>query len=247
MSNKGGRDLQSRYEFNSTLAERIALLIIVGLAVEIASVFIVGKPLLWEGVLTIFANVLIAAGVWGELRYSKRAKEAGDGIVAEANARASEAQLQLERLRAKLGPRKIDPDIFLKALDGRPKSPIEIMFPKEDGEAFMLAIQFRDLLRTAKWEASEPVPVPPTDIPRLDNQPSHMAAGAQATGVAVVVRADTNEEFDRVTDFKANTSMNALRDALARTLGGVAGYAGGADIFTAPSPGTVRIVVGPKP
>ena len=160
---------------------------------------------------------------------------------------AAEAKLQLEKLRTKMGPRQIDSAIFLQALEAKPKTPVEIMFPKEDGEAFMLAIQFRDLLRVAKWEAAEPVPVPATDIPRLANQPSHMAVGAQATGVAVVVRADTQDEFNQVSDFQATTPMNALRAAITNTLGGVAGYAGGADIFPAPPRGTVRIVVGPKP
>ena len=172
--------------------------------------------------------------------------ETGERI-SEANARQKEAELKLEQLRKQMGPRQAEVATFLKALEGKPKAPVEIMFPKEDGEAFMLALQFRDLLRSAKWEVAEPVPVPGTDIPRLANQPSHMAAGAQAIGVAVVVRADTQDEFDRVSDFNADTPMNALRDALAKTLGGVAGYAAGPDIFPAPPKGTVRIVVGPKP
>jgi hypothetical protein len=88
MSNSGGRDLQSKYEFNSAWADRIAFLIIVGLAVDIAAVFILKMKLL-DGALTIVANALIAAGVWGELWFARRAKEAGDGIVAEAKARAA--------------------------------------------------------------------------------------------------------------------------------------------------------------
>ncbi len=95
--NKTG-DLQSRYEFNSTWADRIARLIIVGLIVDIVAAFILGKSWL-EIALNIIANLLIIAGVWGELRFSRRAKEAGDGIVAEAKARATEAQLELERLK----------------------------------------------------------------------------------------------------------------------------------------------------
>jgi hypothetical protein len=59
-------ELRSRYETFSTWGERVALLILVGLAVEIASVFILEKSWL-EAVLTISANMLIIAGVWGEL------------------------------------------------------------------------------------------------------------------------------------------------------------------------------------
>jgi hypothetical protein len=86
MSKGSGGDLQLTYEFNSAWADRIAFLIVVGLVIEIAAVFILGKPPL-EGTLTIVSNLLIVLGVWGELIFAKRAKEAGDGIVAEANAR----------------------------------------------------------------------------------------------------------------------------------------------------------------
>jgi hypothetical protein len=90
-------ELRSRYEINSARAERLALLILVGLVVEIASVFILKKSCL-EGALTIVATSLILAGVWGELLFERRAKEAGDGLVARANARAAEAQLELARI-----------------------------------------------------------------------------------------------------------------------------------------------------
>lgn len=40
--------------------------------------------------------------------------EAGKSI-AEANARTKEAELKLEQLRKRMGPRQIDADIFLKA------------------------------------------------------------------------------------------------------------------------------------
>jgi len=71
---------------------------LVGLAVEIASVFILRKSLL-EGALTIASAAFIWVGVWGELLFAKRAKEAGDGIVAQANARAAEAELALVKFR----------------------------------------------------------------------------------------------------------------------------------------------------
>src|ERR1700733_10147285 len=76
--------------------------------------------------------------------------------IAEAEARTKEAELKLEELRAKVGPRQIKADIFLKGLENKRKSPVEIMFPRDDGEAFLLALQFRDLLRKAGWQASEP-------------------------------------------------------------------------------------------
>jgi hypothetical protein len=121
------------------------------------------------------------------------------------------------------------------------------MFPKEDGEAFLLALQFRDLLRKAGWQCAEPVPVPSTDIPRLTNQPSHMAAGGQPLGVAVSVRADTQEDFRKLEDRQASTPVNALSAAILKTLGTMSQYAASADVFHPPAAGTLRIVIGQKP
>ena len=73
MTENGISDLKSKYDDNSSYAERIAVLIIVGLLVEIAAVFIFQKP--WtESVTAISANALIVVGVWGELFFERRAK-----------------------------------------------------------------------------------------------------------------------------------------------------------------------------
>jgi len=96
-SGKNG-ELRPIYERNSKRAERFALLILVGLAVEIADVFIFEKPLV-EALLTIGSTALILTGVWGEIFFERRAREAGDGIVAQANARAAEAQSETARLQ----------------------------------------------------------------------------------------------------------------------------------------------------
>jgi hypothetical protein len=69
----------------------MAWLILVGLAVEVIAVFVLNKPKL-EGAFTIGSAALIWIGVWGELHFEKRAKIAGDGIVAEANKSAREAE-----------------------------------------------------------------------------------------------------------------------------------------------------------
>ena len=98
----GGKklDYQSEYEKYSLRADRWARLILVGLTVEIAAVFILGRP--WsEACFTILSTLLIFLGVWGELRYSKRAKEAGDRIVADAEARAAEALAKAEEERTR--------------------------------------------------------------------------------------------------------------------------------------------------
>ena len=57
---------------------------------------------------------MIAIGVWGELHFEGIARKAGDGIVAEAEARAAEAnqkakeaELALAELEERLAPRKV--------------------------------------------------------------------------------------------------------------------------------------------
>jgi len=200
----------------------------------------------WNGAL-LFALVLAAVAAFAVV-----ATTTGVIIVQKREARASAeklatTELALEQLRKKVGPRRIEAAAFLKSLEGKPNAPVEIMFPKENGEAFQLAIQFRDLFRAAQWAVSEPIPVPPTDIPRLANQPSHMAAGGQPVGIAVVVRADSQQDFKQYSDQATATPANAISAAILGAFGGVSGMAAGPEVFQAPPQGTVRIVVGPKP
>lgn len=101
LTSKERTDLRTVYEFNSIWAERIAYLILVGLSVEIVAALILQQPV-WEASLSIFSSCLIACGVWGEIIFGKRAKQAGDGIVAIANARAAEADQKAEEARLEL-------------------------------------------------------------------------------------------------------------------------------------------------
>jgi hypothetical protein len=94
-------DLQTIYELNSARAERIAYLILVGLAIEIVDAFIF-KESIREASLAIISSCLIAGGVWGEIIFERRAKQAGDSIVAIANARAAEADQKAEEARLEL-------------------------------------------------------------------------------------------------------------------------------------------------
>jgi hypothetical protein len=84
-------DLKSISEFNWTWADRIAYLILAGLLVDVADLFI--PEGWWKILAAIGANLLIFGGVWGELWFAKRARDADDNRVVEA-------QLETERLRA---------------------------------------------------------------------------------------------------------------------------------------------------
>jgi hypothetical protein len=94
-------DLQSIYELNSVWAERTGYLVLVGIVIDILAAFTF-KRSAWEVSLTVISNCLIAGGVWGGIIFEKRAKQAGDGIVALANARAAEADQKAEEARLEL-------------------------------------------------------------------------------------------------------------------------------------------------
>jgi hypothetical protein len=191
-----------------------------------------------------FGIVIVALAV--ELVAGRIAKRFERQIDAARELQIAELNNETARLRKEMGPRHIDPDKFVAALTDKPKAPVEIMFPKENGEAFMLAIEFRDAIRKAGWQASEPIPVPPTDIPRLANQPSTAGVGGEPVGVSVAVRADTQADFEQFGP-GINTPANAIFNAISAAFGTGAGYVAGPEVFNAPARGTVRIVVGPKP
>lgn len=121
-----GNDLKSISDFNSEWADRIALLILVGLAVDSVAAFASNET--WRRALTIAANLLIGAGVWGELWFLKRARQADDGRVAEANKlaaeandRAAQADLARTKLEAQLQPRMLNQEQwdFIQSLRGK--------------------------------------------------------------------------------------------------------------------------------
>lgn len=165
---------------------------------------------------------------------------------AEANARTKEAELKLEQLRRKVAPRQIDGKAFLAALVEKPKppAPVEILFPRDDAEAYQLSMQVRDYLKMATWECREPAAIPPTEAGRFAHSPSTVGAGGQPSGVTIVVRAETQADFALTGDRAANTPLNALILAFLTSLGS---YSVAANSETAPEKGVLRVVVGSKP
>jgi hypothetical protein len=160
MSDQPDSNLRSKYEANSSRAEWFARLILVGLAVEIVEVFVLKRPF-WEAAFTIAATTLILVGVWGEIIFEKRAREAGDGIVAEANARVAEAELRTEQLRASVAhnetPRgRADTKIFLRELCESPPAVVSVIYDGNIVDGFSLAITLRILLDQAGWHIDPP-------------------------------------------------------------------------------------------
>ena len=190
---------------------------------------------------------------WAEARrLSDEAISKANASIADANARAKEAEFKLEQVRERMRARHLKRDSFLKILEGKPKAPVEILFIKDDGEAFQLSLEIRDLLKQAVWTVEEPRPITEADLaPRLaPNHPSAMAAGGQPQGVSVFLQAESQADFERENEKNPldpgrplDTPRKALTAALLESLGSIAGGMSGEN----GRPGVLRIIVGPKP
>jgi flagellar basal body-associated protein FliL len=80
--------------------------------------------------------------------------------IAEADARTKEAEVKLEELRKQVGPRHLKSQEFIEALVGKPTLPVEIMFLKDDADAFTLSLEIRTALQMAGWPVQEPCQYP---------------------------------------------------------------------------------------
>ena len=157
-SNGKNGDLKSTYEKNSRRAERFAFLILIGLAVEIVEVFVLQRPLL-EASFTIGSTLLILLGVWGEILFERRAREAGDGMIAEANARASEANERAARAELDLAKyrawRRLEGDAFasvVAAMKPFAGTPYTLAFSIAQPEITELMFQINAALSAAGLE-----------------------------------------------------------------------------------------------
>jgi hypothetical protein len=131
--------------------------------------------------------------------------------LAEANERAALANLQLEELRAKVGPRRIDKDIFLARISGAAKKVVVVSHAPDNPHSYMLAMDILDRLAEAKWDAKY-----------IGNTAEEVKlCGAQFGGVLVLSRTASQEETDdfRKPPKQRASSWGALTDALNESLG----------------------------
>lgn len=247
-------DPHARLEALERWSARATLLILIGILVDIALALTFTREF-WERIGSIAANAFIGIGLIVEYIVIGRAVIAGgeaqrlsDEKIAESNARAKEAELQTVRLGKKVGPRQIPVEEFAKSLEGKPQLPVEVMYLKDDGEAFQLALQICDGLRLAKWKTWDPIAIP-ADLPAYKDRPAPMGVGGQPTGVSVVAHRLTVEDltalFERPFELEGSTAFLTLHGALLKVLDGPFGMAAGH--ANPPPEGKLRIVIGSKP
>lgn len=204
------------------------------------------KTAVWRVAAYGAAAVVFVLALWFVVdRHANPAKQIFDAL--DGHGRIGPARKHTERSGSLVSQRKLDAARFLAALEGKPKAPVQILYTKDDRDAFQLALQFQSLLTSATWLVSDLKPISGSEAATLAGQPSYIASGEGFEGVAVAVRADSQREFALYDDRQANTPLNALLEAILETLGSVAINAAGAEFFPAPPPGTLRIVVGARP
>jgi hypothetical protein len=133
---------------------------------------------------------------------------------AQAHERAAEAELKLEQLRKQLGPRQLNPETFRKAMEGKPKARVKILYVRDDPDSYDLAGQIFLSLLVLKWDVESPSPVLPNDTHPFSTVPNAMAAGGSPWGVSIVSNCNLSDE---------NTPYSALRNAFAKSLGSAGG------------------------
>lgn len=156
-------------------------------------------------------------------------------------------ELELERLKRQVGPRQLNREAFLKALEGQPKTPVEILYLRDDADSLEFAQEIDNLLKRAGWTvtAREPIPTPPAA--RAGQEiPVAMSVGGQPSGVTVITHFVSEEESKARSDAMMGrawlkTPWTVLMEAFAQSMGAVRGSGN----RTCPE-GMLRVVVAPR-
>lgn len=153
---KDGFDLE--YETNSRWAHISAYVLVAGLVFEL-----VNAVIWYKGVQTLAemsAVLLIVGGVWGEIFFGHRARIAGDkqlaqykARAAEADARAKEAQLELEQFRRPWSLPAWHLPEYDKLLNPFPGTPYRI-HSMNDHDPFLISLRLQQAFAWSKWDAA---------------------------------------------------------------------------------------------
>lgn len=226
---------------SETLAIRLNdlsnLALIVGLVIGVVATAI----LVWTG------------GVKEE--YLKRDLAVTNERAANANARAAklendaaQARLELEKLKEKIGPRKLNRVIFHRTLEGQPKEPVEILYLRDDPDSLEFAQEIENDLKQAEWTVVSREPIPsPREGTADANNPITMSVGGQPSGVTVVAHSVSEEESQAswnaiIGKDWVKTPWTTLAVAFQKSMG----ESKGSSHPTCPN-GVLRIIVGPRP
>lgn len=176
----------------------------------------------------------------------------GDAGVFQSGKRIQEVQDdKISELEKALRGREIDQAAFIKSLAGKSKAPIDLVYLKENGEVFSLALQIQRALRNARWVVSEPKPLSPKEMSDLYENWVGQPAQAPAAGVAIDLRVNaTNPSLETMVSVMNEAPVSALLTAFEVGFGekwSPRVFAASVWQPNAPPHGTIQIAVGPKP
>jgi hypothetical protein len=248
MSQDGEPDLGPEIERHSHRAHLAGYAVVVGLVFEIAIAVYWFEG--WRSIVDVMAITLIALGVWAEIYYGNLARLAGDKQLAQyeartaeaneratqANVRALELQMELERVR---NWRTLDGRRFVQALDGKPSWRITELLHAQGTDTASLAGQICSSLLQTDWKCPRPREIreenPAFEGPELDRTLLG-TWGAIPQGITVVVK-----EFPAPDEpHPAWTLINALEAGLPGDTYITVG------VETSVRDGEIRVVVGHK-
>lgn len=238
-----GKDFKSISDFNSEWADRIAYLILVGLAVDVGALFIANKC--WHRAAIIFANLLIAGGIFGELKFAKRARNADDSRVADAERATAEANKAAGEARERAAEAELDLATYRKPRSLNESTKAEhitikmaefagtkfaIFLCRPDGDMPWLAIDIAFCLIAAKWEQI------PCGLPSKTWDSGFTDLGLFGTGDivndVVVGFPFNNNDLDRIATALASAISSEEISAVAMPIPNI--------------PPLIRVSVGPK-
>jgi hypothetical protein len=167
-----------------------------------------------------------------------------NALAATSNESAARAALELEQLRAQVGPRQFNRQAFLEALRGETAGTVTILYLRNDPECFDVAQQIWHLLEDAGWAVGPPAPI----FDGRHEQPAPMNVDGQPSGITVVASTDSQAEVDAAQlrferQAWVRTPFTTLTYAIERGIGRAATHVNGPN---RPPIGTLRVVVAPR-
>jgi hypothetical protein len=167
---------------------------------------------------------------------TERALRESDVKIAEANARAKEADLAVQKYKQ---PRNLDIESFSETLKGVPPAKVQVLYVRECTDCSWVAQFIGSFLNTAKWEAEwGPIDEKAAASGPWRMQPSAISVRGYPWGITVVAKDISQEKLNS----PEGASQNALVEALRKS------YEGVTMTFDRDLPDDlIRVVVAPKP
>lgn len=243
LTSEEGR-LKNRAAINSRRARWYARVIVGGLLFEVIVLLAYSAEKSWqETALLIASALIIAAGVWGEDHHTHDADSANNDLqrisdqkIAEANARASEAQLRAEQLRKAMSWRQLNEERFSAELGrAREKATVELLYADLDPESFHFAFDLQISIARSGWPVTTPNPI----RYKLNDGALVFPRAAEICAVSpigVTIGTHSLEEGE-----KDGSAFKALETALLASLDGVEGVR-----VDGLSPERLLVVVAPR-